>query len=124
MFNLFKLATGTLSAYKDQIIFYVAVALIATIGYLVFMVQHKEIELTKAKAANEKCTFERGLQNHYIEANAIDQAKKDEAYAAAMAAKPKWKTKIEYVNTGDECTDLIGAIDESMASRATSGGAE
>lgn len=119
--NPFKLIGNTISVYKDQIILYVAVALIATIGYLVFKLQHKEIELTKAKAANEKCQFERGLQNHYIEANAIDQKKKDEAYADAMAAKPKWKTKIEYVNTGNECTDIIGAIDESMASRATNG---
>jgi len=128
MLNLFKLATGALSAYKDQIILYVAVVLIVALGYMTYLVQHKnvviaqqETAMVKSEADANRCKFELGIQNHFIQANAIDQAAKDAEYAAAMAAKPKWKTKIEYINVGEECKDLVGIIDESMASRTTGG---
>lgn len=128
MLNLFKLATGTLSAYKDQILLYVAVALIVALGYMTYLVQHKnvviaqqETAMVKSEADANKCQFELSVQNHYVRANAIDQAAKDAEYAEAMAAKPKWKTKIEYVNVGEECKDLVGILDESMASRTTGG---
>jgi len=128
MLNLFKLATGALSAYKDQIILYVAVVLIVALGYMTYLVQHKnvviaqqETAMVKSEADANKCKFELSIQNHFIQENAIDQAAKDAEYAAAMAAKPKWKTKIEYINVGEECKDLVGIIDESMASRTTGG---
>ena len=128
MLNLFKLATGTLSAYKDQILLYVAVALIVALGYKTYLVQHKnvviaqqETAMVKSEADANKCQFELSVLNHYVRANAIDQAAKDAEYAEAMAAKPKWKTKIEYVNVGEECKDLVGILDESMASRTTGG---
>lgn len=128
MFNLFKLFTGALSTYKDQILLYVIVALIAALGYMTYLVQHKnvviaqqETAMVKSEAAAGKCKFELGIQNHYIQENAIDQAAKDAEYAEAIATKPKLKTKIEYVNTGLECDDLVGILDESMASRTTGG---
>lgn len=49
----------------------------------------------------------------WIERDKLDAIKKDEEFNRTMAAKPKFKTIIEYVPTGNNCTDLNALIDEA-----------
>lgn len=57
----------------------------------------------------------------WIERDKLDAIKKDEEYNRTMATKPKFKTIIEYVPTGDSCTDLNALIDEARGNPKVQG---
>lgn len=56
------------------------------------------------------------FQNAWTERDKIDEVKKDEEYNRTMASKPKYKTRIGYVPTGDKCVDYDKIIDEARGS--------
>lgn len=53
------------------------------------------------------------FQNAWAERDKIDAAKKDEEFKRAMAEKPVFKTKIEYIPTGNKCVDYDALVDEA-----------
>lgn len=57
----------------------------------------------------------------WIERDKLDSIKKDEEYNRTMASKPKFKTIIEYVPTGNNCTDLNALIDEARGNPKVEG---
>lgn len=48
----------------------------------------------------------------WMERDKIDALKKEAEFNRTMAAKPVFKTKIEYVPTGNDCDDFNGIINE------------
>ncbi len=56
------------------------------------------------------------FQNAWLERDKIDASKKDEEFKLAMAAKPVFKTKIEYIPTGNKCVDYDAIVDEARGS--------
>jgi len=53
----------------------------------------------------------------WMERDKLDAVAKDAEYNRTMAAKPPFRTKIEYVPTGNNCVDLNAIIDEARGSR-------
>lgn len=51
----------------------------------------------------------------------LDAIAKDAEFNRTMAAKPQFKTKIEYVPTGNNCVDLNAIIDEARDNKNTGG---
>lgn len=57
----------------------------------------------------------------WLERDKLDAIKKEEEYNRTMAAKPPFRTKIEYVPIGDNCTDLNAIIDEVRSNKPHEG---
>ncbi|MBV5334706.1 MAG: hypothetical protein JZU49_02750 [Sulfuricurvum sp.] len=51
----------------------------------------------------------------------LDNIAKDEEFSRKMATKPAFRTKIEYVPTGNNCVDLNAIIDEARGNKNTEG---
>lgn len=49
----------------------------------------------------------------WMERDKIDAVAKDAEYNRTMAVKPPFRTKIEYVPTGDNCADLNAIAEEA-----------
>lgn len=79
-------------------------------------------QTVKTKEAEIECQKDNvAFYKAWIERNKLDAIKKDEEYNRTMAAKPKYKTIIEYVPTGDNCTDLNALIDEARGNTKVQG---
>lgn len=51
----------------------------------------------------------------------LDNIAKDEEFSRKMATKPAFRTKIEYIPTGNNCVDLNAIIDEARGNKNTGG---
>lgn len=51
----------------------------------------------------------------------LDALEKDQEYNRTMAAKPKFVTQIQYVPTGEKCTDLNAIAEEARKNAEESG---
>lgn len=49
----------------------------------------------------------------WMERDKLDAVAKEAEFNRTMAAKPTFKTKIEYIPTGNNCVDLNAIIDEA-----------
>lgn len=57
----------------------------------------------------------------WIERDKLNAVAKEAEFNRTMAAKPIFKTKIEYVPTGNNCVDLNAIIDEARGNKNTGG---
>lgn len=57
----------------------------------------------------------------WMERDKLDAIAKDAEFNRTMAAKPAFRTKIEYVPTGNNCIDLNAIIDEARGNKNTGG---
>lgn len=107
--DLIDTVTGKLVPIMGMVI----IALVMVAGYYYM---DRNIEVQKRIVLEEKLhgkAIAIKAQNLIIEMNAIDAAKKKKEFEDAMARKPKYKTVIEYVPTGDKCKDYQAIINEA-----------
>lgn len=53
----------------------------------------------------------------WMERDKLDARAKEDEYNRTMAAKPKFKTEIKYIPTGNNCVDLNAIIDEARGNK-------
>lgn len=53
--------------------------------------------------------------------NKLDAVAKEAEFNRTMAAKPKFKTKIEYIPTGDKCVDYDAIVNEARDNKKAGG---
>lgn len=113
--------TGKIVPFKDQLSVLAMMALTLGVGYYAYLAHDNEnmMKLAQSRQALAEANLDLSklvidIQNKAALDMAIDAAKKDAEYETAMAVKPKYHTKFVYQNTGDECADLQGIIDEAI----------
>jgi len=77
-------------------------------------VKTKEAETARQK---DNVTF----YKLWMERDKIDAQAKDAEYNRTMAAKPKFKTEIKYIPTGNNCADLNAIINEARGNKNAGG---
>jgi hypothetical protein len=119
---------GFISNIKEGVLLALVIVLGMASGYFAYEMTHekhqrelKEKDLNASIYSNQLCQFQKSIQNHAILDQALDFKRKEADYNATMAAKPKERIKIKYVDTGVECKDLQGIIDEAMADNNNTG---
>lgn len=73
-------------------------------------VLEQTVKTKEAETARQKNNV--SFYKAWMERDKIDALKKEAEFNRTMAAKPVFKTKIEYIPTGNNCDDLNGIIDE------------
>lgn len=58
----------------------------------------------------------------WMERDKLDATAKEVEFNRTMASKPAFKTKIEYIPTGNNCVDLNAIIEEARGNKKSLGG--
>ncbi len=76
-------------------------------------VLEQTVKTEEANTARQKDRV--AFYEEWMERDKLDAQAKEADYNRTMAAKPKFKTVIEYLPTGNECEDLTALINEARS---------
>ena len=74
-------------------------------------VLQQTVETKESEIKREKDSV--AFMKAWMERDKLDAVAKDAEYNRTMAVKPPFRTKIEYVPTGDNCADLNAIAEEA-----------